>query len=141
MRRRNLLIWAGFLVVLAACFSYPLFFASFAVTRDTPWLNATFFVVGAAMLALGIRRAFSAPDRYRGKIAGPTLGVLTLLLGGLFYYGLFVLTKLPAVHAAVKAGERAPAFALNDADGKQVRLEDLVQGRRGVLLIFYRGYW
>lgn len=39
----------------------------------------------------------------------------------------------------VKVGEKAPGFALPDADGKTVKLTDFA-GRK-VLIDFYRGYW
>jgi peroxiredoxin len=38
-------------------------------------------------------------------------------------------------------GQRAPDFALADANGKTVALSDMLKGNRAVLLIFYRGYW
>jgi AhpC/TSA family len=40
----------------------------------------------------------------------------------------------------LKAGERAPEFALQDEGGALVRLEEL-RGRGPVVLSFYRGLW
>jgi cytochrome oxidase Cu insertion factor (SCO1/SenC/PrrC family) len=45
--------------------------------------------------------------------------------------------KLPPLR--VHVGEKAPDFALPDADGNAVRLSDF-RGRI-VLIDFYRGYW
>ena len=43
---------------------------------------------------------------------------------------------------APKVGQQAPAFALRDTSGNVVTLQNLVTSSpRGVLLIFYRGYW
>jgi hypothetical protein len=140
-RRRNLLIWAGFLLVVVGFVSYPLFFVRFVSTREVPWANALLFIAGAGMLGAGLTRAFRSPAVYRGRISGSILVVLTLVLGGLFYYGVFVLTKLPALHGAVKPGEVAPSFTLTNTERKLVRLSELLDGHRGALLIFYRGYW
>ena len=40
-----------------------------------------------------------------------------------------------------EVGQPAPEFQLTGADGKTVTLSGLRQGKRAVLLIFYRGYW
>jgi hypothetical protein len=140
-RRRNLLIWAGFLLVVLGFVSYPLLFVRFVSTREIPWANALLFVAGAGILAIGVMRAYRQPSVYRGRISGTILALLTLVLSGLFYYGIFVLTRVPALHNTAKAGALAPAFTLSNTEGKPVQLADLLRGRRGALLIFYRGYW
>jgi peroxiredoxin len=54
---------------------------------------------------------------------------------------------LPASKGAPQVGQKMPEFSLPDADGKQVSLNELLstpvdgQSPKGVLLIFYRGYW
>jgi len=40
----------------------------------------------------------------------------------------------------VKAGQPAPDFALEDANGKNISLSDF-RGKKSVVLVFYRGYW
>jgi peroxiredoxin Q/BCP len=40
----------------------------------------------------------------------------------------------------VKAGEPAPDFTLEDADGKAITLSDF-RDKKSVVLVFYRGYW
>jgi hypothetical protein len=141
-RRRNILIWAGFLIVLAGLVSYVPLFALFAITRDIPWVNYLLFLVGLLLLGFGLKRAFGQPEQYRGKISGSILGVLSLLMVGFFCFGILYLTKqLPASTDAARVGQPAPSFTLANVDGKQVALADLLKGNRGVLLIFYRGYW
>jgi hypothetical protein len=141
-RRWNIWLWAGFAVVVLSVVSYVPVFALFPITRDIPWMNYLLFVVGGVLLAVGLKRAYREPDRYRGKISGPILSVLSLLIAGFFVVGVLYLTKqIPASPDAPRAGQPAPPFTLSSADGKQVALSDLLKGHRAVVLIFYRGYW
>ena len=141
-RHLNLPIWLGFLIVVASLVSYIPIFAVFASTRDVPWVNYMLFAVGAALLAIGIRRAFRDPERYRGKITGSILGVLSALLIGLFLVGVLYFTRqMPAGQPALKTGQPAPAFTLPDTAGKMVSSADLLKTHRALLLVFYRGYW
>jgi hypothetical protein len=141
-RRWNLFAWIGFAVVLLAAFSYAFFFIRFPVTRDFPWVNLLLFVAGGWLLAMGLRRAFVQPERYRGKVSGVILTTLSLVIIGLFCYGIFGLTKgLPSPANAPRSGMQAPDFTLSDVNGKPVTLSGLLKSNRAVLLIFYRGYW
>jgi hypothetical protein len=141
-RRWNISIWAGFAIVLLSLISYIPVFTPFPITRDVPWVNYLLFLAGGVFLAIGLRRAYHEPDRYRGKISGPILGVLSLLIAGFFVVGVLFLTKqLPAASGAPQAGRPAPQFTLANIYGKQTALADLLKGHRGVILIFYRGYW
>ena len=140
-RNWNGFVWAGFAVVLLAAFSF-LFLIRFPAMRDFPWINLLLFGAGALLLAAGLRRAFLQPDRYRGKVTGVILSLLSLAIFGLFYYGTFVLTAdIPSASGAPRAGATAPDFTLSDATGRPVALSDLLKKNRAVLLIFYRGYW
>ena len=152
-RQMNWPIWAGFLISLAALGSYPLFFAQFPVTRDVPWVNFLMFGAAAVMLTAGLRRAFSSQALYRGKIAGPILTVASVAVMGFFVFLVFFESRgLPASHGAPQVGQKAPDFTLPDINGNPVSLAGLLaeaqatadnngQPPRGVLLIFYRGYW
>ena len=141
-RALNLPIWIGFVIVVIAIGSYIPVFVNFASTRDVPWVNYSLFAVGLAVLAAGLRRAYTDPQHYRGKISGTLLGVLGVLLAAFFVFGTVYFTKqIPPAGNALHAGQRAPAFALQNADGKPVALSELEGNRRGVVLIFYRGYW
>jgi ABC-type transport system involved in cytochrome c biogenesis permease subunit len=140
-RSWNGFIWAGFAVVLLAAFSF-LFFVRFPATRDFPWVNLLLFGAGALLLATGLRRAFFQSDRYRGKVSGPILSLLSLAMFGFFCYGIFVLAAdIPSASGAARPGATAPDFTLSDAAGKPVALSELLKKNRAVLLIFYRGYW
>ena len=142
-RRWNLSLWLGFVVVVLALFSYQ-FFVLFPITRDFPWVNLLLFAIGGLLLGLGLFRAYGHPAAYRGKIFGPLLTVLSLLMFGLFAYGLFFIARqMPPSTGAPQVGQKAPDFALVDQDGNRVELNDLLSSpsTRAVLLIFYRGYW
>jgi hypothetical protein len=147
-KRWNSAPWAGFLITIGAFLSYFLLFARFPVTRDVPWVNALLFVAGATLVAVGLRRAFRRNSDYGGRIAAPILAVLSLLVIGLFGVFLYAGRQLPKSGEAPRAGQQAPEFSLADvATGRTVSLSELlsapVGGRppRGVVLVFYRGYW
>jgi len=145
-RARNFLPLAGFLVCLFGFLSYFFVFFRFPLTRDVPWVSWLLFAAGLTLLGAGVLRAFRRPDVYRGRVTGPILGVLGLAVVGFF---LFLTTvesrRLPVSAGAPKVGEKAPEFVLPDAQGRPVRLSELVapagSGGSWVLLIFYRGYW
>ncbi len=139
-RKWNWPLWAGFVFVVVALFSYP-FFVQFPVTRDFPWANLLLFTIGGILLLTGLVRAFGKAKLYRGKIFGSIFAVLSLLGFSLFAYGAFYLVRqLPASTSAPRVGEKAPEFTLPDQDGKSVALADLISPR-GAILIFYRGHW
>ncbi|HYL78801.1 MAG TPA: hypothetical protein VEU96_31720 [Bryobacteraceae bacterium] len=141
-RRWNINLWAGFAIVLLSVVSYVPLFTLFPVTRDVPWANYLLFLAGALLLFIGMKRAFGDPQHYRGKISGSILSVLSLLMIGVFCFGtLYASKQIPNSPNAPRLGQPAPAFTLASADGKQIALADLIQGNRGALLIFYRGYW
>jgi hypothetical protein len=134
--------WAGFGLSLLAAYSYIFLFARFPITRDFPWANLLLFLAGACFLGVGLYRAFAQPGKYRGRVSGPILGALSLGIFGLFYYGAFYEARhLPSGLNALRVGQQAPDFALTDSEGRTVSLSQLGHAKRGVLLIFYRGYW
>jgi len=138
----NWLLWTGFLFALAGFFSYPKFFAQFPATRDFPWANLLLFAAGGICLVMGLFRAFGRPQLYRGKIFGPILTTLGILMFAFFSYIFFyVLRQVPPSTGAPRVGQKAPEFTLPDEDGKDVALSDLVSKSKAVALIFYRGFW
>ena len=152
-RNWNWRIWAGFLLALATVPSYMALFVRFPVTRNIPWTSWLMFAAAVWLLSVGMRKAFVSPDAYLGKIMGPILAVISLVVAGFFGYAtLYASRRVPLSMGAPKVGAKAPEFTLADTSGKMVKLSTLLSepmpGRlgsgakpRGVLLIFYRGYW
>jgi hypothetical protein len=141
-RRWNIPIWTGFGFVIAAVVSYIPLFVPFPVTRDVPWVNYLLFLAGGFLLAVGITRAFRDPEHHRGKISGSILAGLSVVLFGLFVFGMAYATKqIPSSESALRPGSIAPPFTLVDAAGRQVTSSDLLKSHRALVLVFYRGYW
>jgi hypothetical protein len=147
-RRANAPLGWGFLLSLVALLSYIPVFAKYPITRDVPWVNFLLFALGLVFLSVGLRRAFAQPSLYRGKIAGPILATLSVAALVFFCLTIFSLGKhLPPSTQAPNVGQSAPGFALADTNGATVSLASLLstsdasKPTKGVVLIFYRGYW
>lgn len=148
MKKFNWQIWMGFLLSVVAVLTYPFVFVSWPITRDFPWANLLLIGVALLFLFLGMRRAF-APDRRRiSKIGASVLATFSVLILGLFLFSFFVAARwLPASRGAPQIGQKAPDFALADTTSRPLSLSELlsepINGKapRGVLLVFYRGYW
>jgi len=141
-KSRNVALWAGFGIVILGFASYIPLFILFPITRDVPWANYLMLAAGAAFLAIGLKRAYGQPEHHRGKISGPILSVLSLLMIGVFLFGTVYASKqIPSSSGVPQIGQAAPPFVLASAAGRQVSLADLLKGHRGAVLIFYRGYW
>jgi hypothetical protein len=149
-RRFNWPLWLGFLLTIAAFFTYFAVFVQFPVTRDFPWANLVLFLIAGLLLFLGIRRGFASdrPHPTRSKIITSIVGLLSLVVFAFFVFVIFVAARwLPASTGAPHVGQRAPEFTLSDTNGKQVGLNELLSSPingsapKGVLLVFYRGYW
>lgn len=146
----NWRLWAGLGLGIVALAAYVFLFSYF---RAVFWLSLLLVVVSAAFLIAGLKRAFGESQIYRGKIFGPILTAVSVLVFGLFGFVSYELPKvLPPAKNAPKVGERAPEFALVAADGKNVSLAQLLatpvtdssgatRATKGVLVFFYRGYW
>ena len=151
--RWNWPVWLGFLFSLLAFMSYFLVFARFPVTRNVPWVNFLLFGISAALLFLGFRRILRDVQSFLGKIVGSILIFLSVSIFCVFCYVIFHATKqLPTSIGAPKIGRKAPEFALRDTRENLVSLATLLstpldqsnpsqRAPKGVLLIFYRGYW
>jgi hypothetical protein len=134
-RRFNWQLWSGLLLAVVAFLTYFMVFSQFAVTRDVPWASMLLFAIALALLAAGWLRA---PK----KVLASIVAFLGIAIFGLFSYSVFIGSKnLPASANAPAVGTKAPDFALRDANGRTVTLEQLRAGSNGVLLIFYRGHW
>jgi hypothetical protein len=150
MRRFNWPLWAGFLLALLASFSYFAFFVQFPVTRDFPWANLLLFVLAAILLFMGVRRGFARDRAHptRAKIVTSIVTTLSVAVIALFIFAIFIAGRwLPASTGAPRVGQKVPEFTLSDSNSRQVSLNQLmtepVDGKppKGVLLVFYRGWW
>jgi uncharacterized SAM-binding protein YcdF (DUF218 family) len=150
VRRFNWPLWAAFLLALLASFSYFALFVQFPLTRDFPWVNLLLFGLAAILLFMGIRRGF-ARDRVhptRSKIVTSIVTVLSVVVTAFFVFAIFIAGRwLPASTNAPHVGQKVPEFTLSDANNRQVSLNQLVaepidgNAPKGVLLVFYRGWW
>lgn len=148
----NWRLWAGFVISLVALVGYGYVVVSTGAL-SVFWPSLVLFVVAAALLISGLRRSRREPQTYRGKIAGPVLASLSLVFLGLFSFASYeVFKNFPAANNAPKVGQRAPEFALVDTSGKTFSLAQLLstpitdsagaaRATKGVLVVFYRGYW
>lgn len=152
IKRFNWQIWAGFLLSFLASLAYLFFFIDYPITRDFPWATLVLYAVAVALLLIGLKRAFAGDTKrpLLSKIVGSGLAALSVIIIGLFLFSTLVMSRwLPPSTGAPQAGQKAPDFTLSDASGKQVSLAELlaqpIAGQtnqpKGVLLIFYRGYW
>jgi 4-amino-4-deoxy-L-arabinose transferase-like glycosyltransferase len=124
IQRFNWPIWAGFLLSLFAVLSYPFVFVRWPF------------------------RAFATERPQRSKIAALILTTLSAAVLGFFVFSFFIASRwLPAAKGAPQVGQKAPEFLLADINNKNVSLAELLSSplngkpAKGVLLIFYRGYW
>ncbi|HEX4664702.1 MAG TPA: hypothetical protein VH196_09925 [Terriglobales bacterium] len=143
----NWRLWVGFVLVLVAPFCY---FSLFETTRAALWISVALIVLAIVLLVGGLRRAFTASESYRGKIAGPILATLALVVVGVFGWATYAMHSAYAeAHNAPRVGDKAPEFALMDGSGRKVTMAELLAAplptgpskTRGVMLVFYRGYW
>ena len=146
-RRFNWPLWAGFLLTFVTFFSYFAVFVHYPITRDFPWANLLLFAAAAVLLFVGVARAF-ASDRRRPKIVAGIVATLGVVVIALFLFAYFVVGRwLPASSGAPQVGQKAPEFTLTDTNAKAVSLNELLttpingNAPKGVLLVFYRGYW
>jgi hypothetical protein len=150
VRRFNWPLWVGLLVTLIGGFSYIAVFIWFPITRDFPWVNLLLFLVAVVFLWQGVRRGFARDRAHptRSKIMTTLVTTFSVAIIALFLFSYFVFARwLPPSTGAPHVGQKVPEFTLPDSTGRQVSLNELltapIDGKapKGVLLIFYRGYW
>lgn len=148
MRKFNWQIWAGFFLAIFGLLSYPFIFIYWEPTRDFPWANLLLFVIAILLLFIGVRRAFAPGRRLVSKIVAPIIATISILILALFIFVTFIESRwLPASAGAPQVGQKAPDFTLKDINNQPVSLAELrsspINGTspKGLLLVFYRGYW
>jgi hypothetical protein len=146
----NWRLWAGFGLSIAALACYVVWVNE---TRAVFWPALLLFLVAAVLLFSGIKRRSREPELYRGKIAGYVITTLSILILGLFGFVAYEVSRVfPDAKNAPQIGQRAPEFSLVDANGQNFTLGQLLSTPitnsggavlpiKGVLVVFYRGYW
>jgi hypothetical protein len=136
--RRNPALWLGPLVALVGLLSYFTVFYRWPLTRDFPWVNLILVGAGVALSLLGLARAWRRGGFWAG--AGVLSGVVSVAAAGLLVAYCFVLSyQVPSADSALPVGADVPRLVLADANGANVDLGQLGDGR--LLLVFYRGHW
>lgn len=152
IKRFNWQIWAGFLLTFLASLAYPFIFVNYPITRDFPWATLVLYAVAVVLLWIGLKRAFAGNTKrpLLSRILASGLAGLSVIIIGVFLFSILIFARwLPPSTGAPQVGQKAPDFTLSDVSGKQVSLSELlsqpIAGQsnppKGVLLIFYRGYW
>ena len=136
-RRVNWPLWSGLVLSVIAVVSYAVFFDRFPITRDVPWVSYVLFAIAIVLLMAGVRRAAGR------KIVAIIVAVVGIGLAGFFVFGVTVGSRVPTGANVPNVGAKAPGFTLPDSNGKPVALAQLAgaPATKGVLLVFYRGYW
>lgn len=148
--RRNLFLWLGLVVALAAALCNVVVFLNPPGQSLIPWFSLILGIVALVLIVLGVKNVFTRP----GTVGIRVLGVFVALLALLFSAGSIFLFKearsVPASTDAPQIGQKAPDFTLPDTNNQNVSLAQLFAAAPGdaaaaaphaVLLIFYRGYW
>jgi len=148
MKNLNWQLWAGFVLTIFSFLSYPFLFIDYPILRDFPWLNLILFALALGLIILGVRRAFRPGRKSISKVSAVIVATLGVLIMAFFIFIAFIeARRLPASAGAPQVGQRAPDFTLTDINHKPVALAELLaqpvnnKPAKGVLLIFYRGYW
>jgi hypothetical protein len=146
----NWRLWAAFGLSIGTLAGYVLLVNE---TRAVFWPALLLFVAAAVLLVSGVQRSSREPELYRGKIAGRVLTTLSVVMLGLFGFVAYQVSRVfPDAKNAPQIGQRAPEFSLVDANGKNFALTQLLsnpitnssgaaRATKGVLVVFYRGYW
>ena len=147
-KRFNWPLLSGFLLSVFGFLSYFFIFVWYPSTRNFPWANFLLFAVAIVLLVIGVRRTFVETRSKFSKALGTIAALLGVLICTLFVFAFFVFAKMiPASKGAPQVGSKAPEFTLSDSNSQQVSLNQLltspINGKapKGVLLVFYRGYW
>jgi hypothetical protein len=134
-RRFPRTLWLGLLIVVAAPLLYGFFFIQFPITRDVPWVSYILLAIALWLLVSGFRR--STRKVWAGVVAVAGVGLCVF-----FIFETTVASRVPLSPSAPRVGQKAPDFTLLDSTRRPVSLSQLVASSpRGVMLVFYRGYW
>ena len=145
-KRSNPALWVGLLITVLGFLSNFLYFAGLP-QAIIPWINLFIPPLGVIVLLVGLKRAFSQPQTYSGKIWGSFVAGFSLLLFAAAIFFFIHAREVPRSAHAPQVGQRAPDFTLPDSNSQPISLTQLFAATgnapqpKSVLLIFYRGYW
>jgi hypothetical protein len=137
----------GLLLTALGALSNGLPFIGFPAA-PVPWIGLLLSLIGFVVVVLGLWRVFGQSTVYKGKLSGSLAAALSFLFlaGTLVYF--WGARHIPVESAAApQVGQRAPDFTLPDSTGHSVSMTQLFSGSagkeppKGLLLVFYRGYW
>ena len=141
-------LWLGFLVGITASLTYFFIFLWIPTTRDLPIPTLLLYAISVVLLVFGLKRAFSKGRSIFSKILAIVAALMGILMAVGFAFSFFVFARwIPASQGAPHVGQKAPEFTLTDSNNKPVALSELLstplngKAPKGVVLIFYRGYW
>jgi amino acid transporter len=137
-RRWNWQLWSGFALSIVAFASYFAFFIRFPLTREAPVPTLILFATAIVLLIVGLRHA------HRLRAIAWIVTILGIGIAAFFCFAVFIGSRqIPASATALAVGAKAPDFVLLDIHRKPVALAQLLAApsNKGVVLIFYRGYW
>jgi len=146
-RKRTLAPWVGLFLTVLGALSNGLPFIGFPAA-SVPWISLLLSLTGFVIVLLGLWRAFGQSTVYAGKLSASIAAAFSLLFlaGAIDFF--WSARHIPAESAAApQVGQRVPDFTLPDSTGHSVSLTQLFSGSagkeppKGLLLIFYRGYW
>ena len=133
-------VWAALPLSVVAFLSYPLFFLRWPITREVPWANFALFAIVAALIAIGLKRAFApGPRRILRAVSSVIPAGLSIAIFVMFLNVIFVdAYRLPVSAGAPQVGQRAPEFTLLDVNSAPVALSEiLAPPAKGALIVFY----
>ena len=137
-RQRNWAAWFGLLFAVAAVLSNATFFFGPPAPKLIAWLGVVLVIAAVVCAVIGILRAFSQPQVYRGKVSSSILGVVSLLLCGLVAVASVTSRALPVATNAPQVGQKVPDFTLADTSGNKVSLGSVAGQSRGICASTFR---
>jgi len=139
--------FAGAAIAFGAFVSYFVIVPRWEGLRDSGHLNVALAALGALLSGFALVRAFRARSArvVSFVLAGVAVASLALLAGYIYVLSY----ELPPASNALAVGGIAPAFRLEDSNGTERSLGELLaRGAAGastpprwVLLVFFRGPW
>lgn len=143
-------LWAPFSLNIGTLVAYAYVVNE---TRAVVLLALLLVAAAAVLLVWKLKRTFRETELHRGKLAGYALTTIGVLIIGLLGFVVYQASRgFPGAKNAPQIGQRAPEFSLVDANGNTFTLAQLLstpitnsgstrRATKGVLLVFYRGYW